>query len=457
MTILRALFLVPELAPLTGTSPQAKEHNFLSRAIAQLGVDVVVAVPGTRVADTARSGLARRLTPLVVTGDDGVEREVTVSQGSAAGGRVSLVVIDVPAGIPDDQARSVFFQAAHVVAGEQEEKVDVVFASHGTESALARLSASTDDAEAGTPIRIFLLRDPTDPELDVALSHADRAVVSSASWVDQIVANIDSGRRDQLTRRLESARDILRGVPSGIDTVEWNPHQDGLLVRDFTRDPAAGKAAHKQGLRDRLHLRASDPRVPVLAIIGPIDDNVLTYGIANQLAQMPLQMVLVTDPEVDVASLRYFRRLANQGPDHLAIRTFDDPARRREFVHHLVAGADFFLIPRDASPAGVSDLYPMAYGCVPIAPRVGSYADTLVEFDTLSGTGSGFLYRPYETDHLLDAIQRALEAYRREDTFGPLLQRLMDMDLSWRATAQRYVNIIVDLIQARRAAVELAG
>lgn len=456
MTVLRALFLVSELAPLTGASPQAKEHNFLSRAIAELGVDVVVAVPGLQVSESARAGLARRLTPFQLSADQTGDEplDVTVSEGSSASGRVQLLVIDLPPDVAEERAHGLFYKAALAVAGDHGQGLDAVFAGHGTEDALAAVTpAPADDthAETAAPVRVFLLRDLTAPNVAAALERADRAVVSSTHRANELIAGVKSGRRDPASRLLKPFASKLRGVPAGIDTVEWNPRQDGLLDRDFVESPQAAKAAHKQRLRARLHLRGSDPSLPLLAVVGPIDDNVLTYGIANQLAQMPLQLAVVADREADAASLRYFTRIANQGPDRIAIRTFDDPDQRRNFVHELVAGADFFLIPRDSSAAGVSDLYGLAYGCAPIAPHVGGYADSLVEFDSLSGTGSGFLYRPYETDHLLDAVQRAINAHRRTDDFGKLIERAMNLDLSWRATAQRYVNIIVDVVYERRA------
>ena len=464
MTVLRALFLVSEMAPLTGTSQRAKEHHFLSRAVAELGADVVVAVPGWQVPASARRGLARRLTPLRLVTDNAADSvELTVLEGSAASGRVDLLVIDVPAELTGERALALFYRAALVVTGVQPDEgnaeheqapVDVVFASHGTLGALATV---TGLSETDNPVRIFLLGDPEAEGVEFALDHADRVVVSSAHLARTLVGNIDSGGRDSVSRRLARYRDLLRGVSAGIDTVEWNPRQDGLLDRDFMNDPRAGKAAHKQRLRDQLHLRASNPNIPLVALIGPIDDNVLTYGIANRLAQMPLQLVVVADPEADAASLRYFNRLANQGPDRIAVRTFDDGDRRRAFVHDLVASADFFLIPRDASPLWVSDLYGMAYGCAPIAPNVGGYADMLVEFDGISGTGSGFLFRPYESDHLLDAVQRALNAYRRQKQFGHLVERVMSLDLSWRAAAQRHINVVVDVLRERSRVDALAS
>lgn len=465
MTVLRALFLVSDLAPLTGTSPQAKEHNYLSRAIAELGSDVIVAIPGERVEDSARATLARRLSPLCLACGEGSDDtvELTVSEGSAASGRVELVVIDIPDEIPAERARALFYEAALHIASENGRGVDVVLSGHGTEDALDAVAAvadargsgeseegERDDAGQREPVRVFLLRDLEAAAAESALVRADRVVVSSASLAATLVRQIDNGGRDRASRQLAPFRDKLYGVPAGIDTVEWNPHQDGHLDRDFTLAPRAGKVAHKQRLRDQLHLRASNPGIPLLAVIGPIDENVLTYGVANRLVQMPLQLAVVADRDADAASLRYFDRIANQSPDRIAVRTFDDATRRGAFVHELVAGADFFLIPRDSSPPAVSDLYGLAYGCAPIAPNVGGYADTLVEFDSLSGTGSGFLYRPYDEEHLLDAVQRALNAYRRGDDYSHLLERIMDLDLSWRATAQRYVNIIVDVIQERR-------
>lgn len=456
MTLLRALFIVPELAPLTGNTTRAKEHHFLSRAIADFGVDVTVAVPGCHVQDSTSHGLARRLTPLTVSDNSGRETDVTVLEGSAAGGRVSVLVIEQPALKADgDSAHDErFVRAVQAILDERDAAPQVIFVAHGSERFLPHLNPSPGDEF----VKLFLLREqaPSAAWLD-ALPHADRIVVSSTHGAQAVRANIERGRRDPLSRHLQPLQNRLYGIPSGIDVVEWNPHQDGLLDQDFPRDPRAGKAVHKARLRRSLHLGASGADTPLVAVVGPIDENILTYGAANELAQFPVQIVVVADLNTDADSLKYLRRLANQVPTRIAIKAFTDHEARRRFVHDVLAAADFALFAREFSPSSLGELYCMPYGAIPIAPRVGTYADLLVEFDSLTQTGSGFLFEPYEHDRLLDAIQRAINAYAHHESFGRLIERALTIDLSWRTTAQRYVNLIVDVIRQRQSAADLAS
>src|SRR5690349_5259802 len=103
MNTLCILFVASELAPLTGDGLLAREVSYLSSAMAELGLDVTVAVPGHRIPAPTSVGLARRLRPLAVPGmaagtSSGATDafESTVHEGKLAGGRVKVLALDVP-------------------------------------------------------------------------------------------------------------------------------------------------------------------------------------------------------------------------------------------------------------------------------------------------------------------------------------------------------------------------
>jgi starch synthase len=454
MKSLRVLYIAAELSPLTGDGPRARENHYLPRALAELGVNVTVALPGHAVSDPSRLGLARRLSPLSIPGDAG-PREVIVYEGSSAGGRVNMLVLDWASdtqagGDPDGAA---FCRAALDLARARDWWPDVVMAGHGTEPALALAKAATQPSGDGPPATVFLLRSlEEDAPVREALAHADRIVVASSSWAEALLQRIEENPKSRApgVKLLAAMRDRVRGVTAGVDSIAWNPRRDSTLAAVFSRDPQAGKAQHKQELVAELGLRARGGSPPLIAVLGPLDPNIITFGVANSLAQCNAHLAVLAHAERDAASLRHLQRLLHQSPTRVAIRTFDDAGPHHAFERRLLAAADFALIAHEFSPAVLNELYCTRYGVVPIAPNTGSFADDVVEFDALTATGSGFLFAPGDSEQLLAAVHRALHAHHKQEGFAVLMNRVMSLDLSWKTAAQRYVNILVDLLEERR-------
>jgi starch synthase len=83
----------------------------------------------------------------------------------------------------------------------------------------------------------------------------------------------------------------------------------------------------------------------------------------------------------------------------------------------------------------------MRYGSVPIVRSTGGLADTVEDYDPATGRGNGFAFSDYSEEALLAAVERALETYRRKDTWRTLMERGMRADFSWQASARKYVEL----------------
>jgi hypothetical protein len=124
------------------------------------------------------------------------------------------------------------------------------------------------------------------------------------------------------------------------------------------------------------------------------------------------------------------------------------PQELHGFEHDLLCAADLALFARRHPDTAVCELHAMHYGVAPIAPRGPVYSDLLSDFEMRTGTGSGFLFDAEKNGQLAAAVERALRAYRQPRAFHVLAERAVGFDLSWRTTAVRYTELI---IQARRA------
>jgi starch synthase len=120
-------------------------------------------------------------------------------------------------------------------------------------------------------------------------------------------------------------------------------------------------------------------------------------------------------------------------------------------AHLIYAGSDFFLMPSLFEPCGLSQLYSMLYGTVPVARATGGLRDTVIPFDAQRERGTGFLFEAPRSEDLETAIGRAISVYREQpDDFAKLRERAMKQDFSWRKAAEQYVQVYEWAVSTRR-------
>lgn len=452
MNTLCILHVASELAPLTGNGLLAREVSYLASAMAELGLDVTVAVPGHRIPAPTSVGLARRLRPLLVPGTGGAAGatidafESTVHEGKLAGGRVKVLALDVPAALLHDvqQGTRAFCHAAVTAAVQAGLRPDAVFVGPGTEPA-ARMARAAFGGERG-PVTLLSLRDQSAPgALAEAMDHIDLVVASSPSRAEQVRGLPET---DPVGRVLAPRRDAIHGILGGIDTLAWNPPHDGL----DTRDLAASKAEHKRRFKRRLGLRGG-AQASLLALVGPFDDDILSEAAAEELALCDTLLVVLADAERDRAACERFQHLARRGRGVLL--TAASPDELSDLEHELLCAADFQLFARRHPNTAMSELHAMHYGVAPVAPRGPVYSDLLIDFESRTGTGSGFLFDTGadKTGGLATAVDRALRAYRQPRSFQVLIERCARFDLSWRTAAIRHTELLVEALRGRQPAV----
>ena len=108
-----------------------------------------------------------------------------------------------------------------------------------------------------------------------------------------------------------------------------------------------------------------------------------------------------------------------------------------------------FLMPSQAEPCGLSQLYGMRYGTVPIVHATGGLVDTVDDIDESDQSGTGFTFNAYHSRDFLKAVQRAMKAYQRPRTWRTIVQRIMEQDFSWHKSATEYIDVYQNLLDGR--------
>jgi starch synthase len=120
-----------------------------------------------------------------------------------------------------------------------------------------------------------------------------------------------------------------------------------------------------------------------------------------------------------------------------------------EALAHLIeAGMDVSLIPSRVEPGGLSAMYSLKYGVLPVACATGGIQEIIEDFDPATDSGYGFLCYEYSTAAFWDAIKRAREIFHDRETWKTLMVRAMARNFSWKASARRYEELYAELIGA---------
>ncbi|HZW13454.1 MAG TPA: glycogen synthase GlgA [Noviherbaspirillum sp.] len=286
--------------------------------------------------------------------------------------------------------------------------------------------------------------------LKAGMRYADRISTVSATYAREILTpRFGHGMEGLLNER----RNDLLAIRNGVDTSTWDPARDALIARQFSFDDMRGKTNCKRELQLLFNL-PPDPFAPVLAVGSRI-----THQKMADVALASLPEVLEQYPRAQCAVLgcgdhRYekgFVELAERFPGRVAVHIGYDERR----AHVLHAGADMLLHGSRFEPFGLTPLYSMRYGTIPIASRVGGIIDTVVDAG-LSGAlpdgASGILFDGENAAGMTAAVSRAFELYVNPNEWHAMQRNAMSADFSWAEPTEKYITAYRDIApEAARA------
>jgi len=231
----------------------------------------------------------------------------------------------------------------------------------------------------------------------------------------------------------------IYGIVNGVDYVEWDPEHDPHIARNYSVNDLSGKAECKRALLEELGLRSGvgldRPLIGMVSRFAAQKGIDLIAEIASRMLEADLYLAVLGSGDPPYEAM--FQLLGQTYPDQVAIRIGYDNA----LSHRIEAGADMFLMPSRYEPCGLSQIYSLRYGTVPVVRATGGLDDTIDE-------GTGFKFRDYSGDALLEALGLALKAYRDRDHWIAMMRRGMRKDFSWSAVAVEYQALYRRLLSA---------
>ncbi|WP_332698261.1 glycogen synthase [Halalkalibacter lacteus] len=263
--------------------------------------------------------------------------------------------------------------------------------------------------------------------------HADKITTVSPSYAEEIKNPLNSEGLHPLL--LERSSDLV-GVLNGIDTNEFNPMMDPYLFTNY-RHSRIKKKENKVALQEKIGLPKNGD-IPLFVMITRLVEQKglhLLKHIFDELLQENIQFVLLGYGDTDFED--YFSKASKRYPDKFFAQfTFDE-----ELARQIYAGGDFFVMPSQFEPCGLSQLISLQYKTVPIVRETGGLKDTILPFDEETGTGNGFSFSNYNAHDLLYVMRYALTIYHEPILWKKLLKNVNRSKFSWRHSANEYTNI----------------
>ena len=474
----RVLHAAAEIFPLVKTGGLADVVGALPHALAAAGADVRLLLPGLPAILDAVSRPRKVFEGGPLFGAARVTLRLGRFKAGAKGPDVQAYVIDAPwlyardggpyqgpDGKPWDDNLQRFallgWAAAHLAAGELDPawRPDILHA-HDWHAALAcsylrahpgaharsvftihnlafqGLFAQDDFGLLGLPRR-FMQPDGLEFHgwlsfMKGGLVHADRLTTVSPTYAREITTpEFGCGVEGVLRTRAAD----LSGILNGVDYGHWDPATDAALPARFDARDLGGKAVCKAALQREFGLDARTD-APLIGIVSRLSEQ---KGLDLALAALPalraegVQLAILGSGDAPLE--RAFADAAAAHPGQVGVHIGYDET----LAHRVIAGADLILVPSRFEPCGLTQLYGMRYGTLPLVRRVGGLADTVDD-------ASGFIFEAADSSSLIEAARRAVLTLREPARWRAMQQTAMARDHSWSAAAARYLALYRSLM-----------
>jgi starch synthase len=289
--------------------------------------------------------------------------------------------------------------------------------------------------------------------IKAGLLYADRVTTVSPTYAREIATPEFGCGLDGVLR--DRGHDV-RGILNGVDREVWNPATDPWIAARYDATSLGGKAYCKAALQREFGLEARAD-APLLGVVSRLTSQ---KGLDLLLGALPALVArggqLVVQGTGDGPLEDALRSAAQQHPQQVALHIGYDEQR----AHRLVAGVDVIVVPSRFEPCGLTQMYGLRYGTLPLVRRVGGLADTVVDADATAlaeDRATGFVFDAAHPSALEAALARAIALYREPAKWQQIVRRAMAQQFTWDAAARQYLALYEEALRARRTAPRKAG
>ena len=273
--------------------------------------------------------------------------------------------------------------------------------------------------------------------MKAGLQSADRITTVSPTYAREIMGEEQGCGLDGLLRARSK---VVSGILNGVDYGVWSPSNDGVLAQPYDSDSLDRKSLARTALQRRLGLRPR-PEAMVFGVVSRLTEQKglhLVEAVGDELVALGGQLAVLGSGDAPLEQA--FQRAAAKHPGQIAVQIGYDEA----LAHAIMAGADVILVPSRFEPCGLTQLYGLRYGALPLVHRVGGLSDTVVDAspqNVASGQATGFVFNEFSPPGLRRALRQAFELHAQPAIWTGIQRQAMAQRFDWRGPAARYAAL----------------
>jgi len=239
---------------------------------------------------------------------------------------------------------------------------------------------------------------------------------------------------------LQHRQNNFQGILNGIDLDVWNPGSDTHLIANYNVDTLEEKSRNRVAVAQRFGVEP-DANKPLFCVVSRLTEQ---KGLDVLLECLPtlvnsgasLALLGTGDPTLE----RGFQIAAEQHPGRVGtIIGYDEG-----LSHLMQGGSDAILIPSRFEPCGLTQLYGLRYGTLPVVAQTGGLADTVIDANAAAintDSATGILFSPVNAEALGAAIERTCELFENSAVWTTIMRRAMHHPVGWDQSAAAYARL----------------
>ncbi len=238
--------------------------------------------------------------------------------------------------------------------------------------------------------------------------------------------------------------DNLHGILNGIDPEAWDPGTDPFLESNYRLSTVRQRLNNKRAVEDRFGLTHDGG--PLFGLVSRLTWQKgidLLAGCIDPLVGAGGRLVVLGSGDDTLESA--MQSAAWRHPGKVGFeRSYDEP-----LSHLIQGGVDAILVPSRFEPCGLTQLFGLRYGAIPVVSRVGGLADTVIDANLAAveaGVATGVQFAPVSQPALMAAIMRTISLYRDDTVWSRMRRNGMKSEVGWNASAAKYVKLFKDLL-----------
>ena len=268
------------------------------------------------------------------------------------------------------------------------------------------------------------------------LVYSDRITTVSPTYAREILTpEFGMGLEGVLRHR----SDVLSGLLNGIDTEAWDPARDPALVQTYDAKSLTAKAKNRRAVAEKLGLKRS--KGPLFCVISRLSEQKGLDALLDALPHLVskgAQLALLGSGDKGLEA--GYRAAVERFPGQVgAFIGYDE-----DFSHLLQGASDAILIPSRFEPCGLTQLYGLRYGTLPVVARTGGLADTVIDANPVgldAKAATGFVFHGVTEDAIKAVIDRVVEAFADKRLWRNMQRAAMRQSVGWERSAKGYADL----------------